>query len=82
MRPMDALGTQSEPLLFGLSAMGDVFGKSRWTIRRWIDREGFPACKLPDGHWVTDRELIRRWILARQTIAAEAAEARRGVGDW
>jgi hypothetical protein len=60
-------------LIFSLAEIGKLFGKSRWTIRRWIDREGFPACKLPDGHWVTDRELIRRWILARQAIAAEAA---------
>jgi hypothetical protein len=78
---MNAASSRAEPLLFGLSEIGQLFGKSRWTIRRWIDREGFPACKLPDGHWVTDRELIRRWILARQAIAAEAAVAKGRMGN-
>ncbi len=63
----------AEGLIFGLADIGKLFGKSRWTIRRWIEHEGFPACRLPDGKWVTDHELIRRWILARQTIMLEDA---------
>jgi hypothetical protein len=33
------------------------------------DREAFPAAKLPNGSWITDRELIRVWILARHRVA-------------
>jgi hypothetical protein len=61
----------SGELVIGLSAIGNLFGRSRWTIMRWIKGEGFPACKLPDGSWVTDRELVRRWILARHPLSLE-----------
>ncbi len=63
VRQMNANPTTTDALIIGLANIGKVFGKSRWTIRRWIEHEGFPAAKLPDGHWVTDRELIRRWIV-------------------
>jgi len=59
----------SGELVIGLNAIGSLFGRSRWTIRRWIEREAFPACKLPNGSWVTDRELIRGWILARRPFS-------------
>ena len=70
---MNANPPQSDPLIFGLANIGEVFGKSRWTIRRWIEHQGFPAAKLPDGHWVTDRELIRRWILVRRDYSIPKA---------
>lgn len=60
------MGTE---LVIGLDAIGTLFKRSRWTIARWIKREGFPACKLPDGSWATDMELIRRWILARHPLS-------------
>lgn len=56
-------------LLIGLSTIGRLFGRSRWTIKRWIDREAFPAAKLPNGSWITDPNLIRGWILARHRLA-------------
>lgn len=61
--------TPSSDLIIGLDPIGRLFGRTRWTVRRWIDNEGFPAAKLPDGQWVTDRELIRRWILARKKLS-------------
>lgn len=61
--------TLSPDIIIGLEPIGRLFGRTRWTIRRWIDDEGFPAAKLPDGQWVTDRELIRRWILARKNLS-------------
>ena len=30
-------------VIVGLESIGEVFGRTRWTIRRWIEREGFPA---------------------------------------
>jgi hypothetical protein len=56
-------------LLIGLTAIGRLFGRSRWTIRRWIEREAFPACKLPNGSWITDLVLIRAWIMARHAAS-------------
>ena len=35
------------------------------TVRRWVDEQGFPACKLPNGEWCTTSTLIDQWILAR-----------------
>ena len=48
-----------------------LFGRTRWTIRRWIEREGFPASRLPDGAWVTTPTLIDRWVLDRVTKQSE-----------
>ena len=49
----------------GLDAIGQLFGRTRWTIRRWISEHGFPAAQLPDGTWVTTNSLIDRWLLSR-----------------
>jgi hypothetical protein len=64
----------SPDIIIGLVPIGRLFGRSRWTVRRWINTEGFPAAKLPDGQWVTDRELIRRWILARSKPSIQRQE--------
>ena len=53
------------PVIVGLEDIGAQFGRTRWTIRRWIEREGFPASRLPDGAWVTSLALIDRWIMDR-----------------
>jgi hypothetical protein len=53
------------PVLVGLNAMGTAFRRSRWTIRRWIDTEDFPAAQLPNGEWTTTLSLIDGWVLAR-----------------
>jgi len=59
---------QNSPQSFvvtGLDEIGTVFGRSRWTIRRWIAWEGFPAAKLPDGTWVVTLAAIDRWLTDR-----------------
>ena len=53
------------PVIVGLDAIGAVFGRTRWTIRRWIERESFPASQLPDGTWTTTQGLIEQWLKAR-----------------
>ena len=49
----------------GLENIGKLFDRTRWTVRRWIDHEGFPAAQLPDGTWVTTHSLIDHWLLSR-----------------
>ncbi len=58
-------------VIVGLDAIGALFGRTRWTIRRWIEREGFPASRLPDGAWVTTLTLINQWVLNRVTKQGE-----------
>ncbi len=65
--------TTSKPIV-GLDAIGQLFGRTRWTIRRWIDEEGFPAAWLPNGQWCTTTTLIDQWLLNR-------AEAQRDGRD-
>lgn len=50
-------------IIVGLDGIGRLFGKSRWSIGRWIRREGFPAARLPDGTWFTTLGLIEAWVL-------------------
>lgn len=76
MPPNDAPSPASD-IVMGLAAIGRLFGRSRWTVRRWIEREGFPAAKLPDGSWVTELELIRRWILVRRPYSLTQSNAER-----
>ena len=52
-------------VIVGLVAIGKLFGRTRWTIRRWIATEDFPAAQLPDGTWTTTLSLIDRWLLDR-----------------
>ncbi len=54
----------SSPVV-GLDAIGQLFGRTRWTIRRWIDEEDFPAAWLPNGQWCTSTTLIDQWLLDR-----------------
>ncbi len=72
---MNAL--QYGPVLVGLNAIGAAFRRSRWTIRRWIDTEDFPAACLPNGEWTTTMSLIDEWILAR----ARKTGSREGSGN-
>jgi hypothetical protein len=51
----------------GLDAIGELFGRSRHTIRRWIEHQDFPASRLPDGSWTTSHSLIDGWLMARAT---------------
>ncbi len=53
------------PIIVGLDAIGAAFGRTRWTIRRWIEHEDFPASRLPDGTWTTSQSLIDQWLTAR-----------------
>jgi len=52
-------------VIVGLESIGEVFGRTRWTIRRWIDQESFPASRLPDGTWTTTQSLVEQWIQGR-----------------
>jgi len=56
-------------VIVGLEAIGEQFGRTRWTIRRWIDQESFPASKLPDGTWTTTQGLVEQWIRGRMASA-------------
>ncbi len=53
------------PVIVGLDAIGAIFSRTRWTIRRWIDHEDFPASRLPDGTWTTSQTLIDAWLQSR-----------------
>ncbi len=48
----DIMTQPSGGIIVGVEAIGRVFGRSRSTIYRWIEREALPAAKLPSGHWV------------------------------
>ncbi len=73
MNAAQAPPTPGSPVV-GLDAIGRLFGRTRWTIRRWIDEENFPAAWLPNGQWCTTTTLIDQWILDR-------AEAQWDDGD-
>ncbi len=70
-KPMNASTPTPGGPVVGLEAIGRLFGRTRWTIRRWIDEEDFPAAWLPNGQWCTTTTLIDQWLLDR-------AEAQRG----
>jgi hypothetical protein len=53
------------PIIIGLDAMGELFGRTRQTIARWVRTQNFPAARLPTGEWMTTPSLIDAWILAR-----------------
>lgn len=57
--------THQDPVYTGLATIGSLFGRSRWTIARWIARENFPAGQLPDGTHATTLPLISAWLLER-----------------
>ncbi len=52
-------------VIVGLEAIGAIFGRTRWTIRRWIERDEFPASQLPDGTWTTTQSQIEQWLRGR-----------------
>ncbi len=64
--------TPSGPVV-GLDAIGRLFGRSRWTVKRWINEEGFPAAWLPNGEWCRTTTMIDQWLLNR-------AKTQRGGG--
>lgn len=45
-----------------------LMGVSHKTILRWIARLQFPAFKHSDGHWVTTRTAIARWVEANSRL--------------
>lgn len=45
------------------------------TISKWIEKHGFPTCKLPNGNVATTDMLINQWILARGDLYRKAKEA-------
>ena len=67
--------TADEEWLIGLRAMGRYMGRSDRTIRRWIDRHGFPAGMLPTGHWIASKHSIRDWVIVRGRKVVEQRRA-------
>ena len=59
---MSASVRPASGVLVGLDAIGELFGRSRWTIRRWIEDEKFPAAFIGNT-WITSCSLIDRWLL-------------------
>ena len=52
-------------VIIGVRAIAALFGRSGKTIARWIERKGFPAAKLPSGHWATSTSLVDAWLMSR-----------------
>jgi hypothetical protein len=52
-------------LLVGMREISQYCRVSYMTIHRWIHEQGFPAGKLPSGHWATTELQIGAWLLAR-----------------
>jgi hypothetical protein len=64
-------------VIIGLDEIGNLFGRSRWAIARWIRTQGFPAARLPDGQWFTTIGLIEAWTIerrARDPLIGQAGE--------
>lgn len=65
VRSFGMVMNEERQILVGLDEIASYFGKSRKTIWRWIQHQGFPAAPLPTGEWFTTPTLIDDWILAR-----------------
>ena len=57
-RPRNAFTPHGKAVIVGLDAIGQTFGRSRWSVARWIKWEGFPAARLQDGRWRCQTKLI------------------------
>ena len=66
-------------LIVGIQKIAKYCGKAPETIYNWIHAYGFPAAKAPGGEWLTDPELIRRWILARHEASLNPRYMRRNI---
>jgi hypothetical protein len=60
----------------GLDRIGALFGRTRWTIRRWIASEDFPACQLPDKSWAVSLSAVDDWLANRRHRQRGPAKAR------
>ena len=49
--------------LKGMIEITEYARRSKETIIKWIEFDGFPARKLSDGVWQSDTGLIDRWYL-------------------
>ncbi len=65
--------------LIGLRAIAAFMGRHERTMRRWIDDHGFPAGKLPSGHWIASKQSIRDWVLVRGRQTVEQRRNERQV---
>ena len=67
--------------IFGLRDIGKELRRSPRTVSRWIDERGLPACKLPNGNWITSTALIDTWIMARGRIQQRAKREQKLGGE-
>lgn len=44
-------------MLYGMDAIEDYVGRNKQTVRKWIERDNFPAVKV-DGRWESNTLLI------------------------
>ncbi len=63
-------------VVVGLDRIGALFGRTRWTIRRWIANENFPACRLPDKSWAVSLGAVDGWLAERGQQQRGNARAR------
>ena len=63
-----SMDREAVPIVTGLEDIGAIFGRSRWTIARWVKSHGFPAARLPNGEYCTTPGLIDGWIMARRNV--------------
>lgn len=62
--------TQSKEVLIGMKAIAQYTGRDRATIKKWVERDNFPAV-LIDGRWESNTELIDRYRKERIAKACE-----------
>ena len=55
-------------ILRNLKGIAKYMGVHPNTVVNHIKYHGFPATKLPGGHWITSESLIDKWIMARRQI--------------
>ena len=49
------------------------------SLVRYRQSHGFPACKLPDGRYITSKTLIDQWIVARMATEIEQEHAQEPI---
>jgi len=78
---------QHEPgVLIGVRNICDFTQIGPRTFYRWCREYGFPATFTPGGRWITSKQLIDNWIVARWKAQRDSQQKERaavlaGSGD-